>query len=357
MRPGRKWNKTAALELAGLPYRTRTTLAHSSRCPVTRGQPTRLTDPTWRRMCQALRDPGNLACSQCHEGDNPPAELTIVTADQLTITTNKENDMSMYGECEICGEKKKIRSVRNKNACATCEHIWRAANVQPDLVLRTLIDVKGNEYVAGAAGVEPPVTDAGLAGELMAQILEKYGLDDPTALPDFIKNLHSESNLLTFFKSELSLKEGEDVIDRIQELKDAANNAARRAHAAEQAIATIRDQLDLDGDESILEAVAGLRREWQHAVKLCTETLAMLGADAGTNLNNLPQLAAELFASNDRRRHHISDLEAIVDGDQIQPTNGEIVLYTRTATLLDLALDVIAGRVSGLDAERIAALR
>ena len=399
MRPGRKWNKTAALELAGLPYRTRTTLAHSSRCPVTRGQPTRLTDPTWRRMCQALRDPGNLACSQCHEGDNPPAELTIVTADQLTTTTtNKENDMSMYGECEICGEKKKIRSVRNKNACATCEHIWRAANVNPDLVLKTLAEAKGDDYLFAHAPVPqldeaPPPQSA--SDILLERIITTHGLASGTDVADFVENLVGD---VAYLKA--------------------------RLNATKQGLAALRVKLDIDEEQSITLAVDKLQQERQEAVDACNATVAIIGnpfrsfasiptaikelmalRDEWNNLVNrmgqiraalhaepdadlvqqaevvnhlallfnqveavlgidgqdseeAPQLIAEMLVSEKQLLQKIADLESIVDNDPFTETTLEWTSPdNRTAALLDLALDVIAGRVSGLDAERIAALR
>jgi hypothetical protein len=397
MRPGRKWNKTAALELAGLPYRTRTTLAHSSRCPVTRGQPTRLTDPTWRRMCQALRDPGNLACSQCHEGDNPPAELTIVTADQLTTTTtNKENDMSMYGECEICGEKKKIRSVRNKNACATCEHIWRAANVNPDLVLKTLTEAKGEDYLRQEVWPSPKSADQVTeSDQVLNHIWANNNLEPGADIEAFVDNLVAESEWLK-----------------------------NRLDATKHIIATIRDQLDLDEGQPILEAVALLQQERQEAVDACNATVAIIGnpfrsfASIPTAVNDLmalrdewndlvnrmgqiraalhaepdadlvqqaevvnhlallfnqveavlgidgqdseeaPQLIAEMMVREKQLLQKIADLEAIVDNDPFTETSLEWTSPdTRTEALLNLALDVIAGRVSGIDADRIAALR
>jgi hypothetical protein len=338
MRPGRKWNKTAALELAGLPCRTRPTLAHSSRCPVTRGQPTRLTDPTWRRMCQALRDPGNLACSQCHEGDNPPAELTIVTADQLTTTTtNKENDMSMYGECEICGEKKKIRSVRNKNACATCKHIWRAANVNPDLVLKTLAEAKGEDYLRQEVWPSPKSADQVTeSDQVLNHIWANNNLEPGADIEAFVDNLVAESEWLK-----------------------------NRLDATKHIIATIRDQLDLDEGQPILEAVALLQRERQRATDIWFETLGILGADVTLDADNLPIVARNIMAVNHQLRQQVIDLEKIIDGDDFTASDlakvaGTITPTTatpRAAILLDLALDVIAGRVSGLDAERIAALR
>jgi hypothetical protein len=275
----------------------------------------------------------------------------------MRTTNNKGTDMSMYGECEICGEKKKIRSVRNKNACATCEHIWRAANVNPDLVLRTLIDVKGNHYVAGEAGVEPPVTDAGLAGELMEQIRTKHNVDPGSDIADFVDNLVVD---VEYLKTRLhATKQGLAAlrvklgIDEEQSITLAVDKLQQERQEAVDSMDEIRRLMGIDQDESILEAVAGLRREWQHAIKLCTETLANLGAEDGTNLNNLPQVATEMFENNGRLRLKVSGLEAIVDAETIE----DIIPDNRTATLLDLALDVIAGRVSGLDAERISALR
>ena len=178
--------------------------------------------------------------------------------------------------------------------------------------------------------------------ETVAELRRKYNYTK--------SELHDSEGVIDLITEKVGYAPGETVLDGVERM-------LRERQEAVDSMYEIRGLMGIDKDESIIDAISGLRREWQHAVKLCTETLAMLGADGGTNLNNLPQLAAELFASNDRRRHHIADLEAIVDGDQIQPTIGEIVHDTRTSTLLDLALDVIAGRVSGIDADRIAALR
>ena len=368
----------------------------SPHCPVTGGRATRMTVETYRKMCLARRAPDNWACVQCHGGQSPPAELELVAADQLNQSTIKENDMSMYGECEICGEKKKVRSVRNKNSCATCEHIWRASNVQPDLVLKTLASAKGDDYLRRAVGVMPPPEPAGTSDTIavLARIRTTHQLEPEADIEAFVTNLAEEL---------------EAANSTVVDVREDRINVQRRLRAAEQVIADIRIILGIenDADTSALEAIQrmkidmktvlesykaqsreiegirALRDEWNdminrlgnirtalnadpdddlvvlagdvnHDADLFGQIVEALGIDAD-DIEQAPQLVAGILVREQQLLQKVSDLEKIVDNESLPA----VLDWTtdRSSALLDLALDVIAGRVSGLDAERIAALR
>lgn len=329
-------------------------------CPVTAGHPSRMTEATFSRLCAAKQAAANDAiCIECN-GAMPP-ELEIL--EQLIMEDAMTTRNSWEGVCYLCGEKKTVRSMKDeKQCCGTCEHIYRNAVNNPGLLVEALKKGQGDEYLRQEVWPSPrPADQVTESDRVLNHIWANNNLEPGADIEAFVDNLVAESewlknrldatkHIIATIRDQLDLDEGQPILEAVALLQ-------RERQQAMDSMYEIRGLMGIDQDESIIDAISGLRREWQHAVKLCTETLAMLGADAGTNLNNLPQLAAELFASNDRRRHHIADLEAIVDGDQIQPTIGEIVHDTRTSTLLDLAIDVIAGRVSGIDAERIAALR
>ena len=290
-------------------------------CPVTAGQPTRMAEATFRRLCGAKRTAATDAiCGGCHGLELPP-ELEIV--EQSTMEHEMTTRSSWEGTCWVCGEKKTVRSTKGEDCCGSCEHIRRAAINNPKMLIEATRKINGDAYILHHLGVQ---AEADPAGELMEQIRENYNLEDIASIPAFIDNMFLSAETMDRLVKELGLQDQIAVFDVLQASAMESNESHRRAHAAETVIKDIRSMLSLQGDESILEAVAGMRREWQHAINICTDTLSSLGAEKGTNLNNIPQLAAELFDSKVRLYHQVADLEAIVDGEQLGAVRGQLDL-------------------------------
>ncbi len=120
--------------------------------------------------------------------------------------------------CEMCGQKKKLRNVRGKMACPTCEHIRRSAFNSPELTVAALEEFHGGEFFPSpGGGVENHSTLTAIAELLgsvkgmpfknlittvetvrdahrdaMAQLEERF--EDPPILPlpgpgDFVQSL------------------------------------------------------------------------------------------------------------------------------------------------------------------------
>lgn len=150
-------------------------------CPVTYGQKTRMTLAGFERLCDKHRNQPDGYCKQDCRGEVLPAELEIITIDQVA-----EEGMSIQwkeGVCEACGDKKQIRKNNGKMACATCEPIWREVNLRPERVLTLLLEkmeVKWLEDKLAAYGYTA-AAEADSEYEMLREMLSKQ-VDEVAAL-------------------------------------------------------------------------------------------------------------------------------------------------------------------------------
>jgi len=338
------------------------------KCPVTGGRATRMTQDSFRRLCHQRRNNDSAVCALCG-GKVVPDGVEFIALPELMsgADNNKESDMGMYGECEMCGEKKKIRSIREKMCCATCEHIWRAANVQPEAMLRAIKEAKGEGWMATQLPMpnpepvefsdEPQLSSGDI---LIDRIITTHQLASGTDIAAFVDNLVAEvekaSRDNTARREELiNTKRRLDAVERsLTAAMEDTTTAQRRLHAAEQIVETVRGQVDAAEDESIIEAVQRLQRDRQKAIDIWFETTGILGADV-VHCDSLPTIARGMVGELHRLMQQVTAMESISAGEVITGELSEI--GGRDAVLLDLALDVLAGKIAGLDAERINALR
>lgn len=123
-------------------------------------------------------------------------------------------------------------------------------------------------------------------------------------------------------------------------------NAQRRLHAAEQVIENVRIILGVeDKDESVLDGASRHQRRLQKAVAIWEETCVALDVDQ-SKIDDLPAVADKIMKELKMMRDFYNDFPQRTSSDS-----------SREGVLLDLALDALSGKISGIDAERIAALR
>jgi hypothetical protein len=76
------------------------------------------------------------------------------------------------GKCELCGkDNKTLRDVFGKKVCSVCETIRRAAHNTPGLLVVSVAEAKGHEWLAGLCGMTdiPPANVLDLEGEIAAK--------------------------------------------------------------------------------------------------------------------------------------------------------------------------------------------
>ena len=380
----------------GLHRWQQSTLVQVTTCPVTGGRQTRLTADGFRRLCAHRRDYDSERCRSC-EGRKMPEELEIITMDEQH---NMEDAMttrnSWEGVCYLCGEKKTVRRVKDeKLCCGTCEHIYRNAVNNPGLLVEALKKGQGEDYISQHPGADVCDQSHTHAEAVLEQIRAKHNIDPGADIEEFVNNLvgdvaylknrlHATKQIIATIRGQLDIDEGQPIIEALALLQRERQEAV---DACNETVAIIGNPFR--GFAIIPTAVKGLmamRDEWNnlvnrmgqiraalhaeldadlvqqaevvnHLALLFNQVEAVLGID-GQDSEEAPQLIAEMLVREKQLLQMIADLEAIVDNDPFPETTLEWTSPdNRTAALLDIALDVIAGRVSGLDADRIAALR
>lgn len=218
-------------------------------CPVTRNHPTRVSEAVFRKICLRYQDADDGYCKDICKGQRMPQGLTFIA--EGTIEQEMKMKKPVLGKCYLCGARKNVRDVQGQGCCATCEFVWRAANIKPDLVADALVKAQGEEWINRQL---PPCPEAG--GGIPANVERE------------LVELRVE---LENMRSDLALARADR--DRLQDLLDDA----------------------------------------------------------------------------------VTEMDAITFTQPVIGKVGQVV--TRDSAVLDLALDVIAGQVSGIDVERLRALR
>jgi hypothetical protein len=98
-----------------------------------------------------------------------------------------------------------------------------------------------------------------------------------------------------------------------------------------------------------------LREDRDRAAAILNEIGRIVEIPEYIGLPSIPEMVKGLVDDLHKLRQQVTALESTSSGELITAELSE--KGGRSDALLDLALDVIAGRVSGLDAARIAALR
>lgn len=259
------------------------------------------------------------------------------------VTRNLPTRMSPAAFREMC----KLLRNQERPVCIQCKGDRQPAGLE-------LIDLKSELKKENDMGSVKRWSDTcGLCGEKKivsnvkgekccssCEFVFRAAHNHPERLVDALKAVHGNGYL-----EQLAPKQAVEACD-CGSVREDLINAQRRLHAAEQVIENTRIILGIeDKDESILEGAKRKMGMLRNAVDLFHETCKALEVDVVMG-DELVSVAEKIMAELKMLRETYSDLPAV---------SGEI--GGREAVLLDLALDVMAGKVSGIDADRIAALR
>lgn len=294
-------------------------------CPVTNGRPTRMTAAGFAAACGHHRrnmvswthghhraDARPNYCSVC-KGKNIPAELEIVTIEQMLDSPNKGGDMAgivKHGPCASCGKTKNTTSCSGDHICSSCAALYGAINNRPKTVLKAIKKLKP-DLLASHGAADPGLKDA------VDCIKQALGVED---IDRAVEAIATSANLLERYR------------DQAQRL--AAENTALACQ--------IRD-----------------REEANHAV---SERLRQRELLCGEYHEMLCAIAEDVSEVWDREDCDVKAVPRMVRTalDQAgRPLPGDLRLEGSglDSHLLDLALDAMRGKVTGLDPDRIALLR
>jgi len=340
-------------------WKRKPTRLFSGPCPVTGGRPTTMLRRTFNLMCIRHQEDFDSSCRFICKGRWPQAGLELI--DDVKNFASEEDTMAVpsaiqAGICGLCGAKKKVRKVREKTCCATCEHIWRAAHVSSGLLVDALNQARGEGYLAEKVGGGDQV-EVKRRLYAMEQTYENMRLalgcqGEEEALESVIrlvKERDAALDDLQQIRSAVGLEVGSPLVEYIEGLVGVKDDVTRRYLAVNDVIENVREMLGLDAEEAIIEEVHQLLRNGKKATDIWFETAEIMGIDC-VNADQIPIRARELM-------QELSDLSNLKAGTMVYLEGKEGCTESRDTALLDLAIDVLAGRITGIDAARISALR
>lgn len=264
-------------------------------CPITNGHETRMTVTAKERACERYQGQRAI-CATCSEG-NLPAELTIID----TKGENMGRSIVALKPCALCGQVKNTKSNHGKNVCCNCEPVWRMVNNKPETVLEALCTKQGEAWLSYRL---PPLPE------------------DTAVAPDPALQL-ADMTELAALREELG-----NAYDKIREMQ-----AEPIDHASPQTIAALR----------------------QLNEQQATEINAM-AVEIGAKDEMIEKLSSHITNLEESLRHHKIKQHSpppcnlCADRDHSATAN-------RDTAVLDIALQVIAGDITGINAATLAALR
>jgi len=180
-----------------------TTIPGRKRCPITRRNTDDCTDEVFRNDCAAFRKTiemkTGIVLNYCSVRPGHPQAM--VKSENIQESEVKEMVAIVDGKCDLCVLKKRVRKVRGKNCCPTCEHVWRAANVSPGLLAKALLETKDAVWLAEHFGFEATAATSAdsTAADLQAAQNEieqlKLALADVRSIREQIEKLRLEKKM------------------------------------------------------------------------------------------------------------------------------------------------------------------
>ncbi len=249
---------------------------------------------------------------------------------QIDIKTEqeKENDMSTArkkGKCELCQKKGLITIIEGKQCCATCEHLRRNAKLRGGLMLEQLREFHP-ELLADPAD-----------GEVLGEDRQALNAELAAANSRMVVKLRE----LELKNSKLR-EENLQIKGELEGLQDEIN-----------------DSLQIKAD--LFYSQFNLLKSLKEIILIDDGAGCPIGDDSVFLLDDAKRLMSELATLRDENTR-LNFLWGNVDHAGF--VHGETLTAERVSSwsdresvLLDLALDIISGKVSGLGADRLAQLR
>ncbi len=321
-------------------------------CPITGGVPTRMTEAGFARSCEAKRaassssdnEPGQAtalvafkvrkklnACSACR-GEKRPAELEIITITEVDMTVKSKN------ACEGCGKTKlNLTQCSGDLVCSSCAALYGAVNNRLAVVAETAKRLgKGEQLARLLCGEHVTVTVESTALKTIAGIIG-YEEEDGDGLIGAVRDLFAKTSPTPVLDAGGDLLELRDILGmpfaRVSELV---------AAITEQQQAFERYQQQCEHLASELREVEKLSA-WKDDI-----------FDSVREALDQPQLPVGDLA------FHCLSLRQSADAALTLPVIGDGVAYRakqRDSLLLDLALALLDGRVTGIAPNFISTMR
>lgn len=325
-------------------------------CPVTSGLPTRMSAAGWVAACSARRESAKKYatkswCGIC-QGRFRPQELEIIEIGE-NMGTKK------IGKCESCGRTKTaVSHANNMSMCANCLTAYTAVRMRLEVVANAIRATGQEDRIAALLGWDagersgPPDVAARcdeLAAEVAAltqQLVDEQGLSERArAIAD------KHWSILVDIRESIggdvvNLNDMSDVPRMVREVLSQLDTH-RTEMARIMAAVGIQDG-NLAGYIQVMRSdMDGLRDKMAIASAKLAQLSELLEVEDGDDVLDELIAAAEVMMRADPKRLP-SAVGSVPSASKPEAIDG---------LLLDLSLDVIRGAVTGLDPDRIAALR
>jgi hypothetical protein len=275
----------------------------------------------------------------------------LIVSPDKKIKSTKENTMAsskkFSGKCQSCGGEKTLSMHFGKAVCNSCLAFRIGASKHPQMVLAALKEF-GNlpgipVDVPQSPGTEKELAD--LRGMLAREIEQNNKLNDENET--LASNLEHVELSTDTIKKENAL------------LKDQLRHAADELKQTE-IIEMVKKILKVQANEDVLETVD---RRMKTMAKLedsyleQSKDLYLAETDRDDAKKEVAALVNENEILIDQLRQAADELRnnppVDATGSQVPPGNHN----PTDSTILDIALDVIAGKITGIDADRLRRLR
>jgi hypothetical protein len=324
-------------------------------CPLTCNLPTRMTRAGWERSCAAERRRqevrgeewgtyGHKAqakvktrCQQC-QGRTVPAEITLITLEETMGGQCKIKK----GTCAICGDLGVLKSNHKLDVCTNCAAIQANINMRPQAVLKAL-------------------------GIMRPELLERAVRLVPDVQVEAFEEMERLAALVGY-----AGQDGDELLDRVElVIEQLAHEAAQWTMAGDMAIdlsqpdahlAAAVNQEDVALLTQAFDQYKERCEELENNLALANNKLAQAQADKGYFATYIDDIRQTLDLPGDFPADKIAFSVAMLR-DELQAAAEQLELpISRQGSaldshLLDLALDAMRGRITGLDPDQLAMLR
>lgn len=376
-----------------IPETTAQVIGAVKHCPLTCGLPTRMSRRSFDEACAAERRKQQqrgeewgayghkskarlkIRCEECR-GKVPPAEITIISMEEIMGGQSRLKK----GKCALCSESGTVKSNHGLMVCTSCAAVQANINVRPQAVMRAM------------AIMRPELLDG--VGQAVAIQVENRAMERLADLVGY------------------NGQDGDDLLDRVELVVDQLAEAAqcspgRAENCAAIAVAVSQYQERLAEAEARLAAcqppeinpadVAHLSHALDRYKERCEELAAALvmsratAAELADQVNALDDQVTDLTgqvaiangklatALPDRSylAGYLDDIRNVLELEEDFPADKlaysvamlkdglavssalahQAAGSVLDAHLLDLCLDAMRGHITGLDPDRIAAIR
>lgn len=337
-------------------------------CPVTCGLPTSMSPSCFSSLCSRHRE-NNEYCAETCKGKHRPPELQLFNLADIENTPHRKDESmatKKEDQCDICGKNKNLVTTYNKKTCSTCGFILRSVKNTPALVVREISELWGNEYFPKqvSAGDDSALDDLRVRVAIAEGAIERacstLGCPDTGIFSDFvadfvreIREMRNEMDALRTLANQQSV-EIQEYIERLAESKQSDANTLYTLDQLRELVAEKEKDLSIacTNNENwraditqMKKRVSAISDELNAIRELVVTAARNAGVACDYPLNDeLPDVLRRVVAHYEEK--------AIPFGAYISAKPPG-----RDAALLDIALGALAGKITGVDADLISALR